>query len=152
MLPPYLDKGLELGPLTVQHLSKAVSPSLYDHQVDPERFSFRCSIAHVADWELINLERIQAGVNAPGSMVMGLDEGQRAIDQGYETWDPVEQAQVYVTRRKAFVDYVKGLSDEQLAHVFVHSERGPSTVLNYLVTILGHDVYHVEHLARYLSQ
>lgn len=150
MLPPYLDKGLELGPIAVANLAKAVSPDLYDVAVDPDRFSFRFSIAHIADWEEINIQRLTAGINESGAIVNGLDEEQRAIEKGYQTWDPVEQARLFVERRKKIVSLAKSLTEEQLGHIIVHSERGPTTVLGLLVTILGHDTYHIEHLTRYL--
>jgi len=147
----YLHKGLELGPLAVQRIVDAIPSSEYDRQVDPERFSLRDSVAHLADWDTINLERVRRGATEPGCTVPGLDEGQRALDSGYANTDPREQARLFVQRRAELLRFVDGLTEEDLAKVYYHSERGRQTVYESLVTILGHDTYHVEHLARYLA-
>ncbi len=151
MLPVYLLKGLELSPVALLRIVQAVSPDAYDRKTAPDRFTFRESIAHVADWAQVDMDRLKAGLAEPGCTVMGIDEGQRAIDLDYASWDPVESAKKVVERRRELLAIVDGLSEEQLAIAFNHSERGRVTVVAHLTTILGHEMYHVEHLAQYLG-
>ncbi|MGV3618742.1 MAG: DinB family protein [Fimbriimonas sp.] len=150
MISTYLHKGLELGPAAILRLARAVPPADYDRKTDPERFSFREAIAHIADWGTIDMQRLQAGLAEPGCTVQGIDEGQRAIDENYAAKDPIAEAERLVASRRELIALIDGLSDEQLAIVFNHSERGPLTVTGHLVTMLGHETYHIEHLTQYL--
>lgn len=150
MVSTYLRKGLEESPLAFLHIAHAVPTSAYDVAVDPERFSFRESLAHISDWELINLERLQAGLNEPGCTVMGLDAGERGEQMGYANTNPIEEIQKFVERRRTLLEIVDRMGPDDTSIVFYHSERGEMTVLDYLTSILGHDMHHLEHAARYL--
>lgn len=146
----YLRKGLDLGPQAILRIARVVPASEYDRKTEPERFSFREAVAHVADWATIDLERMKAGLAEPGCTVQGLDEGQRAIDLDYASTDPIAEAERLVAHRAEFLALVDSLSDEQLEIAFVHSERGRVTIQEHLTTILGHETYHIEHLTQYL--
>jgi DinB superfamily len=146
----YLLKGLDLAPVTVQRIVDRVPVEAYDTKTDPERFTFREAVAHFVDWEHINIDRLRQGVENPGCTVQGFDEGQRAIDLNYATWDPVEQTRQFAALRAETVAYLKTLADEDWAKVFFHSERGEQTVLEQAVTILGHDLYHIEQFTQFL--
>lgn len=147
---PYLIRGLGDSALSFQHIVTAVMPEKYDLAVDPERFSFREAVAHVADWEPILRERIRICAEEPGGVVPAFDETQRGIEQGYASADPVECAARLVVERGKTVEYLKGLRDEQWAGIGVHPERGEMSAYDWANTILGHDLYHIEHLLRYL--
>jgi hypothetical protein len=148
----YLFKGLELSPVTVQRVVAQVPESAYDERRDPERFSFREAVAHLTDWEAINLERVQRGVAEPGCTVPGLDEAQRAIDLGYASLDPNDQAKLFGEKRLKTLEYLRTLADMDWEKVFYHSERGRITVLELTVSMLGHDVYHLEQFAEYMGK
>lgn len=147
----YLRKGLDLGPQAILRLARAVPAADYDRKTDPERFSFRESIAHIADWAVIDEERLRAGLAEPGCTVIGLDEGQRAIDENYAARDPIAEAERFVAHRAAFLNLIDSLTDAQLEIAFVHSERGRVTLKDHLVTMLGHETYHIEHLTQYIG-
>ncbi|RYG47256.1 DinB family protein [bacterium] len=146
----YLLKGLELAPATVQRILDRVPDSAFDEKRDPERFTLREAIAHLTDWEPINIDRLRRGVEEPGCTVPGYDEGQRAIDLDYASLDPREQTRLYAERRGESVAYLRTLTEEDWTKVYTHSERGLQTVYEQAVTILGHDMYHVEQFTEYL--
>lgn len=146
----YLRKGLDLGPQAILRIVRAVPATEYDRKTDPDRFSFREAVAHIADWAVIDEGRLKAGLAEPGCLVMGLDEGQRAVDEDYASKDPVAEAERLVAHRATFLARVDSLSDAQLETTFTHSERGEVTIKDHLVTMLGHETYHLEHLAQYL--
>lgn len=146
----YLLKGLELSPALVEPVVRAVSADRYDEKIDPERFSFREAVAHLADWELVNLERIRRTVEEPGCTVPGLDEGQRAIDNDYASSDPIVQAGVFSANRQSTLTYLRSVDDEDWEKVSFHSERGRQTLYELATTILGHDVVHAEQFAQYM--
>lgn len=108
-------------------------------------------MAHLADWEPIFLERIQAGVDNPGSEVKGRDEGQRAIDQKYESWDVKESLRIFAEARAVTIRYLKALSPEQWQSTIVHNEKGPMTAYDQANMLLGHDIYHFEHATQFMG-
>jgi len=146
----YLLKGLELTPALVERVTKEVSAGRYDEKIDPERFSFREAVAHLADWEAINLERIRRTVEEPGCTVPGLDEGQRAIDNDYASLDPLAQAAVFHANRTSTLTYLRSVDEEDWEKVSYHSERGRQTLYELATSILGHDVVHAEQFSQYM--
>ncbi|CAN5563994.1 hypothetical protein BH11ARM1_BH11ARM1_05670 [soil metagenome] len=150
MANAYLIPGLEATPRAIQLIVEAVDPSHFDVRTDPERFSLREAVAHIADWEAIIRERMTAALEAPGSTVKAYDEGQLAIDREYALRNPVEEANRFLAERTKTVALVKGFSEENWGRVVVHSVRGEMTLYDQANLVLGHDLYHIEHLTQYL--
>lgn len=147
----YLLKGLELAPKTVARLVALVPESAYDLKSDPDRFTFREALCHLADWEPINLDRLRQGVQHPGCTVPGFDEGQFAIDRDYPNQDVPTQVTRFAEGRNEVMQFLGTLTEEDWQKVYFHSERGRQTVFEQAVTILGHDLYHIEQFSEYLS-
>ena len=59
----YLYKGLKLSPPAVERIIARIPQHAYDTKTDPERFTLREAISHLADWEPINLYRLRQGVD-----------------------------------------------------------------------------------------
>src|SRR6476659_8062259 len=95
VMHPYLLSVLDLTPKTLERLISQVPAKRYDELTDPNRFTLREAVAHLADWEPIFLQRIQAGVDKPGAEVFGMDESQRAIDKNYGNWDLKESCRIF---------------------------------------------------------
>ncbi|MES1228422.1 MAG: DinB family protein [Armatimonadota bacterium] len=147
----YLVEGLRLSPSAISRVIAHVDPSMYDTAIDEGRFTLREAVAHLADWEPILLGRIKQAAEEPGSIVHGIDESQRAIDQKYSETDLTESLAKFTSERAKTVEYVKGLSNEQWSNAAIHNERGPHTASDFAWTMVGHDTYHFEQFARYLS-
>lgn len=148
---PYLWHGMNLGPIAVQRIVKQVPESKWDTTADPGRFTFREAVAHIADWEPILLWRMQRAVEEPGCHVPAKDESERAEEAEYENWDPVESAQKFVEARAETVKFLQGLKPEDWSKAVSHPEKGVIDVYDQANTLLGHDMYHVEHLLQYLG-
>lgn len=146
----YLLKGLALSGNTVVRVVAQVPAEVYDEKTDPDRFSLREAVAHLADWDTINLERLRRGVEDPGCTVMGIDESARAVEGNYQESEPVTQAELFAHRRETLVAYLQTLTPEDWSKTFRHSEKGEQTVYEYAVNTLGHDMVHLEHLTTYL--
>lgn len=149
---PYLMPSLELTPNVLDRLVALVPADRYDELTDPSRFTLREAIAHMADWEPIFLERIQAGVNQPGAEVQGMDESKRAVDQKYEDWDLQESLQKFRRARTATIAYLYGLTPEQWQTQVTHNEKGLMTAYDQANMLLGHDIYHIEHASQFVAQ
>ncbi|MEZ0327112.1 MAG: DinB family protein [Fimbriimonas sp.] len=150
MANPYLLLGLQLAPLTYQRLIALVPKERWDERTDPNRFSLREAIAHVNDWEPILLGRMQTAVSTPGATIRAYDEAARAVEQNYAATDPLEQAAQLIERREITVRYLRNEAEGCWSNLVVHPERGPITLSDQANMILGHDHYHLEHLAQYL--
>lgn len=147
----YLYPGLLFGPQIVDRMVRQIPAARHDEKTNPERFTLREAVAHLADWESILRGRIEKAVESPGAPVQGLDEGQRAIDAGYERWDVEEQLRTFIKERAKTIEYLKGLSPEDWKKTIVHNEKGEQTVDDQANQLLGHDLYHIDHLTEFFG-
>lgn len=147
----YLFPGLELGPIAIRRILAALPAASLDAKVDPNRFSPREIIAHLADWEPILLDRMRTSRDTPGETLYGHDEAVMAEQNGYRESDPMAQAELYLRRRGETLAWLKTLAADDWDKVGVHEERGPMTVRDQANMMLGHELYHIEQLTSYLS-
>jgi hypothetical protein len=145
---PYLLSALESTPVLIEREVRAFSHQQYDHRPDPDRFSMREVVAHLADWEPILLGRIQQAVASPGSTIQAMDEGQRAIEQGYGSRDPLAELHVWRNERAKSIEYIRGLTLDDVVKEAVHTERGRTTAGEMCNLFPCHDIYHVLQLAK----
>ena len=146
---PYLFRALDFGPdLLAWHVNR-IDPARWDERLDPDRFSPREVIAHMADWEPILRSRIQTGIDAPGSTVIGLDEWERGKEVGYGFADVKTSVDTFRKERAKTIDLLQSISSAEWANTFEHSELGTVSVYDYANTMACHDVYHMEQLTHY---
>ncbi len=119
----------------------------YDLKTDPNRFSAREGVCHLADWEPIMLARIKVGVETPGGRIEAYDEGQMALDHDYQSKDPKAELARFKADRQKTIQYLSSLSKEDFSKTVMHPERGEMTVNDLAHMLVSHDVYHLEHLA-----
>jgi len=148
---PYLIPALELSPIAIARLVSQVPAHRHDETTDPGRFTLREAVAHLLDWEPIFVQRIQQGLDEDGALVSGIDEGVRAEEQGYATWDVAQSLARFREERAKTVAFVKSLTPAQLASTIRHNEKGPMTAEDQINMLVGHDMYHIEHLTQYLE-
>jgi hypothetical protein len=151
VMHPYLLPSLELSPKAFERIVSQIPEKRYDEHTDPNRFTLREAIAHLADWEPIFLQRIQAGVDAPGAAVQGMDEGQVAIEKNYVSWDVKESLRIFAEARAHTVRYLRVLTTAQWESTVVHNEKGPMSAYDQANMLLGHDIYHIEHATQFMG-
>jgi len=147
----YLLPALRLAPAAIAAIVRAVPESGYDKKVDPERFSLREAVCHIADYESINLGRMQAAIENPGGVVLGIDEGELAITNGYARADIEEQLARIAEGRRSILAFLESVGTDDWKHTVVHNEKGEMTLYDQANLLMAHDTYHIEHLTRYLS-
>lgn len=148
----YLYPGLEFGPRIVERLVSQIPKGRYDERTNPSRFTLREAICHLADWEPILRARIELAVANPDSPVQGIDEGIRAEEQKYGEKDVAEQLSVFATERANTIAYLKSLSPDDWSKAVVHNEKGRQTVSDQANQLLGHDLYHIDHLLEFTHE
>lgn len=146
----YLLHGLESAPVVVERMLADSVNVDYDRRPDPERFTLREVLAHLADWEPIWLERVRRMAEEDEPRLPGYDEGLLAIDHDYAHADPNEQLARFKSGRVALVDYLRNLPVESWARRGIHSEWSELTIFHMAVLILGHDGYHTKQVAEWL--
>ena len=122
-----------------------------DVSLTPEKFSLREVIAHLADLEETWLNRITSAVEYPGKEVENFDEDQRAIDHKYSAKDIHHELEVFDNRRRDTVAYLSGLAEDDWSSTITHPTHGSMSVLEIVMYIVGHDMYHVHQVSQYLK-
>ena len=122
-----------------------------DDRPDPERFTIREALAHVADWEGVWLERMQATRDADDAVLQGYDEGQWAIDHEYAHSDIAAQLHKFRVGRRALVMFLRALSADEWERAGRHTELGRLTLREQMLLILAHDGYHARQFAEQRS-
>jgi hypothetical protein len=149
----YLMISIEFGPQVIRRLVDQLDPADWDRRLNPDRFTPREVVAHVADWEPIMRGRIRTALREPGSPILAYDEGQLALDHKYSETDPVEQAEAFIRERRTTAELLRQIdSEEEWQRVATHPERGSQSVEDQANLLLGHDLYHIEQLAEYLAR
>lgn len=152
-MPPktvyYLLAGLDAAPDVFDRLLQSVSD--WDKRPDPERFTLREMLAHVADWESVFLNRLRQTRDEENAVLVGYDEGQWAIDHDYAHADPVECLQCFRAGRRELIAFLRGLTPEQWTRVGTHTEAGPLTMFEQAALILGHDGYHARQIIQWTT-
>lgn len=148
---PYLLIGLHRSAEAVAHIIPKIHPAKYDLRTDPDRFTLREAIAHLADWEPVMRGRILQAANNPGSDIPNWDEEQMALDNAYNEQGPVENAQKLLQERQITIKELEQLSPEQWLGTVTHPNRGTMTAYDWANTTLGHDLYHIEHFVTFVD-
>lgn len=149
----YLLIDLESAPDVLTALLKTVTDaSTWDRRPDPDRFSLREMVAHLADWEGVFLGRLKQTWDEENAILQGLDEGQIAIDHDYAHADPQECLARYREGRTQMVAFLRELSPEQRERIGTHTEVGAISIEAQAVLIAAHDGYHRQQAVSYASK
>ena len=146
----YLLSSLRKGPNIVRWIVAHAPESVYDTKTNPDRFSFREAVAHLADWEPILQDRANLIKDHPGSTLVAYDEGQRAIDQNYADIDPKEAVERWAKAREESVQFFEKDAPGHWYSVARHQERGDISLYDLATMEIAHDTYHIEHLLEFL--
>jgi hypothetical protein len=147
----YLLHGLAATPIVIDRLLLAATPADYDRRPDPERFTLREVIAHLADWEPVWHQRLQRVRTEEQPMLPGYDESQWAIDHDYAHAAVPEQMARFREGRARLLAFLRDLSPEDWDRTGQHSQWGRVTLADLAVLVLGHDGYHLRQIADWLD-
>ncbi len=143
--------ALSSSPRIVERLLRVFPKPRLDERAEPERFTPREVIAHLADWEQVILDRIRIANLRPGSPGTVEDPGKRCSDHRYGNKDVFHEAEVFESRRRTTIDYLKNLNAVDWKKTFIHQSEGEITIEAYMVHILEHDMYHLDQVTGYLA-
>jgi len=148
----YLLIDLESAPDVLGKILETVTnPSVYDRRPDPERFTLREVLAHLADWDAVFLGRLKQTRDDENPTLVGIDEGQVALDNDYAHADPAASLERYKANRAELAAFLKALSPAQWERSGSHTELGPITISDHAVLIAVHDGYHRQQVVEWLK-
>ena len=147
----YVFAGLEAGPLVLGELLDALSEAEADFKPDPDRFTIRQALAHLADWEPIFLDRMRRMRTEQNPLLPGYDEGQLAIDRKYHERDWKTEFERFRQGRAAVLAFLAGISDEAWQRTGIRDEIGPVTIEYIAVLMSLHDAYHAKQFVEWRS-
>ena len=148
-LPPnarkYMLTALDVNPVLLDHLlgGLAESSPVWDFRPDPTRFTLREMTAHLADWEVIFLERATRMRQEDGPFLPDIDEGQIAEERGYSRLSPQESLRRFREGRARQTAFLRSLSDAEWERPGMRELVGAVSIGGQTAMVLGHDGYHL---------
>lgn len=147
----YVVHALGSGPKTIERLLRVFPKDRMDERIDSVGLTARGVIAHLAYLEQVHLDRMRYAVMHPSSKVESVDPWERARDGAYDGKDPFHEAQVLESRRAMTVEYLEGLTSDELHCGMTTPEGEEINVLEYGLSIVAHDMEHLEALSTFLA-
>jgi uncharacterized damage-inducible protein DinB len=150
----YVLKGASANPSVVAELLCGITDedSVWDYRPDPERFTLREVLAHLADWEDIWLARATRILHEDDPLLEDVDEGKVAIDNNYSAAIPSATLARYAAGREKVIALYTGLPAEAWKRT---GQRPPvigTLTLDDLLSLMyGHDGYHTGQIVDWLQ-
>jgi hypothetical protein len=119
---------------------------------DASRWSAAAIMAHLADAEVVASYRVRMILAAPGVAIQAFDQDAWAAAFDYQHQDPAAAVAVLRPLRKAWLALVAGAGEAALDRYGVHAERGQETIRHLLRLYAGHDLNHLQQIARILEE
>lgn len=145
----YVLNGLEAAPLLLETLAAGLTDDEADRRPDPERFTLREVLSHLADWEAIWRERITRIVQEDNPHLPDYDEGKFAVEGDYAHRDVAEQLATFRAGREALVAFLRGLEPADWERPGLREVVGPVTIDDLATMMVGHDGYHYRQLIEF---
>jgi hypothetical protein len=114
-----------------------------DFRPDPNRFTLREAVAHLADWEPIFMGRFERTVNEDKPLIKGIDEGELAIKNDYPNTDFRIQLDRFEKGRGEIIAFLEPLPIETWSRMAEREEIGSVTLEDLVGLLPLHDLYHV---------
>ena len=150
----YLIKALEGTPVVLQSLigEHSDSAAIWDRRPDPERFTLREILGHLADWETIWLERLQRMATGDHPFLPSVDEGLLAVAHDYAHSSPTHNFTRIRLGRDHLVTYLKAVPDDFWDLTGDREFVGVLTMQQQAYFILAHDAYHLRQVAEWVGE
>ena len=142
----YLFSALESAPKLFDHLLSGLSDAEADRRPDPDRFTIREVMAHLADWEDVFLQRMRRIRDEDRPTLEGYDEGQWAIDHNYASTNPFDQARLFGERRAKMVGFLRACGPDDWQRVGNRPEIGLISLEGLTLLVCLHDTYHLHQI------
>nr|WP_309689137.1 DinB family protein [Armatimonas sp.] len=145
----YILSGLRATPQVYTKLLDGIAEEEADRRPDPERFTIREAIAHMADWDEIFRVRGERIRDEEVPLLPGYDEGQLAVERNYAAMPVTESLERLIQSRAALLAFFESLQPTDWERQGNRDEIGMINLSDLSIMVLGHDGYHAEQFIRY---
>ena len=142
----YVQRGLAAMPDVLESLLFGLPPESLDARPDPDRFTLREVMAHLADWETVWQPRLHAMLTEENPAFPLTNIGERASEKNYAAGDLGHSLTVFRARRADLVRLISGIPDADLLRTGNYASLQTVTVAEITGFILGHDGYHLQQI------
>lgn len=139
-------------PRKLVRLIKGVTTSKLRKRPAPDKWSVAEILAHLADAEIVGGFRMRLILGAPGTPVAAFDQDSWVASGHYAERDPRKSVEQFRVVREANIALLKSLTPEQWKHYGMHSERGQESIEHIVKMFAGHDINHLQQIARILGK
>lgn len=130
---------LALGGIKPQHLNKPEAPG---------KWSVQHVLRHLADSEIVWAYRMRLVLAQDRPPLTGYDQDRWADRLGYADADVHQSLSEFTTLRGGNLRVLRKATPDDLKRVGVHAERGEESVERMLKLYAGHDILHLNQIAR----
>jgi hypothetical protein len=113
----------------------------------PGKWSTLEVVCHLADFEIINADRIKRVIAEDRPMIFIADPDAFAARLRYDERDFENEMRMIESIRRHVADILRGLQPEQWERIGVHSTEGPLTIKQLVERVTNHIVHHVPFIA-----
>jgi uncharacterized damage-inducible protein DinB len=114
----------------------------------PKKWSIAAVIQHLADSDIVWAWRMRMVLAHDRPAITGYDQDLWAERLRYADADPEQALREFGPLRAANLRLLKRASPAELQRVGVHSERGEESVAHMMKMYAGHDLLHLQQIAR----
>lgn len=132
----------------LRELTRGLSPTQLGQREAPGKWSINHVLRHLADSEIVWGWRMRMALTHDRPPIAGFDQDAWADKLGYGQADAEESIREFAVLRAGNVRLLKNATSEDMKRVGVHAERGEESVAHMMKLYAGHDVLHLNQIAR----
>ena len=158
MLSPYsrtyITRGVAGTPGVLRHLLQGLDSDakVWDFRPNPERFTLREVLAHLADYDDVSRERFQRIINEDSPELPNWDEDEAVITGNYAAADPLATLARLAASRQQLGEFLAARAEEDWARTASRPQAGRHTLEEGAILLVAHDTYHVQQVVEWLEQ
>lgn len=141
--------GLQATPAAFNSLLTDLPPQCWTYTTAPGEWSLTETICHLRDVEReVNLPRLQRMIHQENPFLSGADTDPWAEQRGYRHQDGPQALQDFCATRIEMVNLLAELRPDGWQRTARHAIFGPTSLLELVSFISGHDRLHVQQILR----
>jgi hypothetical protein len=133
-------------------VSQAQSVTMRDAKDGLKGWSILEIVCHLRDFDVIFAQRANKILTMPQTLLPAYDHEALVIEHAYHTQILAQVYSDLVRSRLAFIEFFRGLNDDEWERCGIHPERGNFSLTDSLVQVGTHDCVHIEQITRILAQ
>ncbi len=142
--------GLRKTPVLLNAILRGVSQEQARQCTDgPDGWTVIETMAHIRDYDELSVKRMQIILDQDKPTLPGMD--MQANTRRRDMAKLTDEFSAYIESHKKLIALLSGLSPEQWERRCVHPNYGEITLLELTVSMMWHDVNHIEQIARSLG-